>query len=32
MLPTMVRADGILTVPMNAEGLARGISVDVIQF
>jgi molybdopterin molybdotransferase len=32
MLSTMVRADGILTVPMNAEGLARGISVDVIQF
>lgn len=32
MLSTMVKADGILAVPMNAEGLARGISVDVTQF
>ncbi len=31
MLSTMVKADGILVVPMNAEGLAKGKSVEVIQ-
>jgi molybdopterin molybdotransferase len=30
-LSTMVKADGIVTIPMNAEGLSRGEQVEVIQ-
>ena len=32
MLSTMVRADGIIRIPMNAEGLPGGEVVDVIEF
>lgn len=32
MLSTMVQADGILRIPMNAEGLSRGDAVPVIQY
>lgn len=32
MLSTMVKADGVLAVPMNLEGFARGDIVDVIRF
>lgn len=31
MLSTMVKADGIVLVPMNAEGLSKGKAVQVIQ-
>lgn len=31
MLSTMVKADGIITIPMNAEGFSRGEIVQVIQ-
>ena len=31
MLSTMVKADGIITIPMNAEGLSKGERVNVIQ-
>lgn len=31
MLSTMVKADGIIMIPMNAEGLPRGEAVQVIQ-
>lgn len=32
VLSTMVKADGVLVVPMNLEGFARGDSVEVIRF
>ncbi|MDR1726499.1 MAG: molybdopterin molybdotransferase MoeA [Acidobacteriota bacterium] len=32
MLSTLVRADGVVRVPMNAEGLARGAAVPVILY
>lgn len=32
MLSTMVRADGILQIPMNAEGIPRGALVEVTQY
>jgi molybdopterin molybdotransferase len=32
MLSTMVKADGIVIVPMNAEGMAKGETVEVVQF
>jgi molybdopterin molybdotransferase len=31
MLSTMVKADGIIAIPMNAEGLSKGEIVQVIQ-
>ena len=31
MLSTMVKAEGIITVPMNSEGLSKGEAVQVIQ-
>jgi molybdopterin molybdotransferase len=31
MLSTMVKADGIITIPMNAEGFSKGESVQVIR-
>jgi molybdopterin molybdotransferase len=31
MLSTMVKADGIVLVPMNAEGLAKGSVVEIIR-
>jgi len=32
MLSTMVKASGIITIPMNTEGFSRGTVVPVIQF
>ncbi len=32
MLSTMVKADGIVVVPMNAEGFSRGETVEVVQW
>ena len=32
MLSTMVKADGITLIPMNAEGFSKGDLIDVIQF
>jgi molybdopterin biosynthesis enzyme len=32
VLSTMVNADGLLIVPMNLEGFAKGDSVEVIRF
>jgi len=32
MLSTLVKADGIIQIPMNAEGLSRGTIVQVIQY
>jgi molybdopterin molybdotransferase len=32
MLSTMVKADGILTIPMNVEGYSRGEAVPVVEF
>jgi molybdopterin molybdotransferase len=32
MLSTLVKADGIIQIPMNAEGLSRGAIVQVIQY
>ena len=32
MLSTMVKADGIIQIPMNTEGLSRGAMVQVIQY
>lgn len=32
MLSTMVKADGILLIPMNAEGFSKGEAVHVIQY
>ena len=32
MISTMVKADGIVMIPMNAEGLSRGEVVQVIQY
>ena len=31
MLSTMARADGIVTIPMNAEGLSKGKAVQVVR-
>ena len=31
MLSTMVKAEGIITIPMNAEGFSKGDLVQVIQ-
>ncbi len=32
MLSTMVKADGIILIPMNVEGFSKGRIVDVVQF